>query len=244
MRQIDVFYVKWPFYGSRRMTEQLRVDGPSINRKRVQRLIREIGLEAIYPKPNLSKLHPLHKKYPYLLSNMVINRINQVWGCDITYIPLAKGHVYLVAIIDWYSRYVLSWRLSNSLDNNFCVDALMESLEKHGNPEIFNTDQGIQFTSADCTKTLKDKEIKISMEGKRRCLDNVFIERLWRSLKQEELYLKACNSIAEARSEIGAWFNFYNTECMHQSLDYHSPAETFYRNSRCGYVHNATRCNT
>lgn len=244
MRQIDVFYLKWPFYGSRRMTEQLRVEGLCINRKRVQRLMREMGLEAIYPKPNLSKPHPQHKKYPYLLRNMLINRVNQVWGCDITYIPMAQGHVYLVAIIDWYSRYVLSWRVSNTLDNSFCVDALKEALERHGNPEIFNTDQGVQFTSADFTKILEDKEIKISMDGKGRCLDNVFTERLWRSLKQEEIYLKAYASIAEARSEIGAWFNFYNTERMHQSLDYRPPAEIFYRNSICGYVHNATRCNT
>jgi putative transposase len=244
MRQIDVFYLKWPFYGSRRMTEQLRVEGLCINRKRVQRLMREMGLEAIYPKPNLSKPHPQHKKYPYLLRNMLINRVNQVWGCDITYIPMAQGHVYLVAIIDWYSRYILSWRVSNTLDNSFCVDALKEALERHGNPEIFNTDQGVQFTSADFTKILEDKEIKISMDGKGRCLDNVFTERLWRSLKQEEIYLKAYATIAEARSEIGAWFNFYNTERMHQSLDYRPPAEIFYRNSSCGYVHNATRCNT
>ena len=173
MRQIDVFYLKWPFYGSRRMTEQLRVEGLRINRKRVQRLMREMGLEAIYPKPNLSKPNPQHKKYPYLLGNILINRVNQVWGCDITYIPMAQGHVYLVAIIDWYSRYVLSWRVSNTLDNSFCVDALKESLERHGNPEIFNTDQGVQFTSADFTKILEDKEIKISMDGKGRCLCNV-----------------------------------------------------------------------
>ena len=187
MIQIDIFYLKWLFYGSRRMTEQLRAEGLRINRKRVQRLMREMGLEAIYPKPNLSKPHPQHKKYPYLLRNMLINRVNQVWGCDITYIPMAQGHVYLVAIIDWYSRYVLSWRVSNTLDNGFCVEALKAALERRGNPEIFNTDQGVQFTSADFTKILEDKEIKISMDGKGRCLDNVFTERLWRSLKQEEV---------------------------------------------------------
>lgn len=237
-------YLKWPFYGSRRMTEQLRSEGLRINRKRIQRLMREAGLEAIYPKPNLSKSHPQHKKYPYLLRNLEIDRVNQVWGCDITYVPLARGHVYLVAIIDWYSRYVLSWKLSNTLDAGFCVEALKEALEKHGNPEIFNTDQGVQFTSEDFTKVLEDKEIKISMDGKGRCLDNVFTERLWRSLKQEEVYLKAYASIAEARAGIGAWINFYNDERLHQSLEYKTPAEIFYMSSSYGYVHNATRCTT
>jgi len=223
--------MKYPWMGSRSLRDQVnRSDEMDIvvNRKRVQRLMRIMGINSTAPMPNTSKPRKQHKVYPYLLKNLTIDRPNQVWATDITYIPMAKGFLYLVAIIDWYSRKVLSWRLSNSLDAAFCVDALQEAISKYGTPEIFNTDQGAQFTSEEFTGVLKDAEIKISMDGKGRWMDNVFIERLWRSLKYEEVYLKAYETVAEARSGIGNWITFYNQERTHQSLDRRPPEEVYF----------------
>lgn len=191
MRRIDEMHLKRPFYGSRRIRDWLQDEGYDINRKRVQRLMRQMGIRALYPKPRTSKPGKGHKIYPYLLRDLVIDRPNQVWATDISYIPMAKGFVYLVAVIDWYSRKVLSWRLSNSMESDFCVDALEEALSRYGCPDIFNTDQGAQFTSEAFTDTLKEAGIDISMDGKGRWIDNVFVERLWRSVKYEEVYLKA-----------------------------------------------------
>jgi len=227
MRLIDEQYLRTPFYGSRRMVEALRCLGHVTNRKRVQRLMRLMGIVAIYQKPNTSKKHPENKIYPYLLRDMKIDKVNQVWCTDITYIPMAKGFLYLVAIMDWSSRYVLSWRLSNTMDVDFCVEALEEAIGRYGRPEIFNTDQGSQFTSHDFTDVLLRHNIAISMDGKGRFLDNIFIERLWRSLKYEEVYIKAYDSVTEARSGIGGWINFYNDERFHQSLDYQTPRHVF-----------------
>src|SRR5580700_10287665 len=199
MRQMDELYTKWPFYGSRRMVAALRQDGLNVNRKRVRRLMRVMGLEAIYQKANTSKGHPDHKVYPYLLRGLSIDRPNQVWCADITYIPMAKGFVYLVAVMDWYSRRVLSWRLSITMEADFCVEALQEAITRHGQPAIFNTDQGVQFTSAGFVDELEAVGVQISMDGKGRFLDNIFIERLWRSLKYEEVFTKAYGSVIEAR---------------------------------------------
>jgi putative transposase len=223
MRRIDELHLAYPFYGSRRMAVVLRDDGWLVNRKRVQRLMRLMGLEAIYQKPNTSRRHPDHKVYPYLLRGLIIDRPNQVWCADITYIPMAKGFVYLVAVMDWFSRRVLSWRLSITMETDFCVDALREAMDRHGRPEIFNTDQGVQFTSAAFLDELSSQGARISMDGKGRFLDNIFIERLWRSLKYEEVYIKAYGSVAEARQGIGAWFGFYNGQRPHQALDYRTP---------------------
>lgn len=222
MKLIDEQYLKTPFFGSRRMTKTLQHAGYSANRKRVQRLMRLMGLEAIYRKPRTSKTAPGHKIYPYLLRDVKIDRSNQAWGADITYIPMRKGFLYLVAIIDWHSRYVVSWRLSNSMDTSFCIEALEDALAQ-ANPEIFNTDQGSQFTSDDFTDVLKDAQVAISMDGKGRFLDNIFVERLWRSLKYEEVYLKAYADIKEARESIARWIRFYNFERPHQALDYNTP---------------------
>jgi len=227
MRLIDEHYMKTPFYGARRMAVVLRRQGHKAGRKRVSRLMRLMGLEAIYRKPNLSRRHPQHKVYPYLLRNLAITRVSQVWSCDITYIPMPVGTLYLVAIMDWYSRKVLSWRLSITLDADFCVEALKEAFQRYGRPEIFNTDQGVQFTCAAFITTLEAQGVRISMDGKGRCLDNIFVERLWRSLKYEAVYLKAYNSIAEARADITAWFNFYNDERPHQALKYLTPSDVF-----------------
>jgi putative transposase len=191
MRRIDELHLECPFYGSRRMAVVLREDGWVMNRKRTQRLMRVMGLEAIYQKPNTSRPHPDHKVYPYLLRGLIIDRPNQVWCADITYIPMAEGFVYLVAVMDWFSRRVLAWRLSITMETDFCVDALREAMELHGRPEIFNTDQGVQFTSATFLDELSGQGVRISMDGKGRFLDNIFIERLWRSLKYEEVYIKA-----------------------------------------------------
>jgi putative transposase len=226
MALIDRQYLKTPFYGSRRMRVWLRGQGHLINRKRVRRLMRVMGITAIYQRPNTSKPTPGHKIYPYLLRGVTIDRVNQVWATDITYIPMAHGFMYLVAIIDWYSRYVLAWRLSNTLDVDFCIDALEEALAK-GTPEIFNTDQGSQFTSGAFTGMLLKKGIQISMTGKGRCQDNVFVERLWRSLKYEEVYLKGYQRVPEARAGIGAYLGFYNRERPHQALGYRTPREVF-----------------
>jgi len=226
MNLIDHQYLETPFYGSRRITAWLRRQGYQVNRKRVRRLMKLMGIIAIYRPPRTTKPSPGHKVYPYLLRNMEVNQVNQVWGADITYIPMAHGFIYLVAIMDWYSRYVLAWRLSNTLDGDFCVEALEEALSQ-GIPEIFNTDQGSQFTSEAFTGILLRHGIQISMDGKGRCKDNVFVERLWRSLKYEEVYLKGYQSVSEARAGIGAYFRFYNGDRPHQALGYRTPREIF-----------------
>ncbi len=227
MALIDRQYLARPYYGSRRMAAWLATQGHPVNRKRVQRLMRLMGLVAVYQRPNTSKPAAAHKVYPYLLGGLSIERVNQVWCSDITYIPMAKGFLYLVAIMDWHSRAVLAWRLSNTLGADFCIEALEEALSRYGGPEIFNTDQGSQFTSDDFTGTLKDHGITISMDGKGRCMDNIFVERLWRSLKYEEVYLNAYTSVAEAKAGIGAWLNFYNEERQHQSLGYRTPRQIY-----------------
>jgi len=229
MRQIDKQYLKTPFWGSRNFAVFLRNRGYRVNRKRIQRFMRKMGLEGISPGPSTSRPSPGHKVYPYLLKDMLIERPNQVWSSDITYVPLGQGYLYLVAVMDWYSRLVLSWRLSNSLDADFCVSALDEALEQ-GRPEIFNTDQGTQFTSAPFTDRLRSAAIAISMDGRGRALDNVFIERLWRSVKYEDIYLKDYVSGADCQKGLRSYFNFYCHERPHQSLDYRTPWEV--HNSR------------
>jgi len=209
------------------MAAWLATQGHRVNRKRVQRLMRLMGLVAIYQRPNTSKPAAAHKIYPYLLSGIAIERVNQVWCSDVTYIPMAKGFLYLVVVMDWVSRAVLAWRLSNTLGADFCVEALEEALSRYGRPEIFNTDQGSQFTSDDFTGTLKDYGITISMDGKGRCMDNIFVERLWRSLKYEEVYFNAYASVAEAKAGIGGWLDFYNEERQHQSLGYRTPRQIY-----------------
>ena len=228
MRRIDEMHLKRPFYGSRRIRDWLWEEGYDINRKRVQRLMRQMGIVAIYPKVKTSKPGKGHKIYPYLLRNLVIDRPNQVWATDITYLPMAKGFVYLVAIMDWHSRRVLSWRLSNTMDSDFCVDALEEALGRYGNPEIFNTDQGAQFTSEAFTGILKKANVDISMDGKGRWMDNVFVECLWRSVKYEEVYLKAYESVAEARAGIGTYLEFYNSERRHQGINRKTPDQVYW----------------
>ena len=227
MALIDRHYLARPYYGSRRMAAWLATQGHLVNRKRVQRLMRLMGLVAIYQRPNTSKAAAEHKIYPYLLGGIAIQRVNQVWCSDVTYIPMAKGFLYLVVVMDWVSRAVLAWRLSNTLGTDFCVEALAEALSRYGRPEIFNTDQGSQFTSDDFTGTLKDHDVTISMDGKGRCMDNIFVERLWRSLKYEEVYLNAYASVAEAKAGIGAWLDFYNEERQHQSLGYRTPRQIY-----------------
>jgi putative transposase len=223
LRRIDELFTHWPFLGSRRMTAMLRAEGVSINRKRVQRLMRRMGIAALGPKPRTTKPAPGHTIYPYLLRDMVIDRVNQVWAADITYIPIGRGFLYLVAIMDWASRAVLAWRLSNSMDVAFCVSALEEALARFGQPEIFNTDQGSQFTSAAFTGVLTTAGICISMDGRGRWMDNVFIERLWRSLKHEDLYLKAYADGHDAKAGIAEWIGFYNTRRPHQALRNRTP---------------------
>jgi putative transposase len=234
MALLDRQYLKTPFYGSRRMTAWLKKQGHQVNRKRVRRLMQVMGLETSYRHPRTSKAVPEHKVYPYLLKGLEVNRVNQVWMADITYIPMARGFLYLVAIMDWHSRYVLAWRLSNTLEVDFCVDALAEALSK-GKPEIFNTDQGSQFTSEAFTGMLLEQGIQISMDGKGRYTDNIFVERLWRSIKYEEVYLKAYQNGSEARAAIGAYLDFYNQERPHQALGYQTPREVFQegQQSRC-----------
>ena len=226
MKLMDHQYLATPFYGSRRFTVWLRKQGYCVNRKRVRRLMRIMGLKAIYRHPRTSKATPGHKIYPYLLEGMEITRPNQVWAADITYIPMAQGFLYLVVIMDWFSRYVISWRLSNTLDTGFCLEALKEAL-MGGRPDIFNTDQGSQFTSEAFTGLLKQQDIQISMDGKGRYRDNIFVERLWRTVKYEEVYLKAYEDGREARIGIREYFRFYNTERPHQALGYWTPAEKF-----------------
>lgn len=227
MNLIDEQYTKTPFYGSPRLTAWLKRQGYNVNPKRVRRLMRIMGITAIYPGPNLSKRNKAHAIYPYLLKGVEINRINQVWSTDITYIRLKKGFVYLVAIIDWHSRYVLAWELSNTLDADFCVETLKRALEQYGNPEIFNTDQGSQFTSKAFTDVLLARGISISMDSKGRALDNIFVERLWRSVKQERIYLYNYETIPETFAGLVEYFWFYNNERIHQSLDYQTPAEVY-----------------
>jgi putative transposase len=228
MRLIDEEYTRHPFFGTRQMRNYLRRQGRKVNRKRVQRLMEKMGLQSIAPKPGTSKPHPEHKVYPYLLRNLEIICPDQVWCSDITYIRLAGGFVYLVAVMDWYSRYVLSWEVSVSMESDFCVSALESALRRHGRPDIFNTDQGSQFTSKDFTGTLKDAEVLISMDGKGRAMDNIFIERLWRSVKYEEVYLKEYDSVRELIRSLKAYFDFYNNERPHASLGGKTPAEVYW----------------
>ena len=230
MHYIDEIFTECPFYGSRRIREALKRKGWTIGRERVQSLMRQMGLWAIYPKAKLSKKHPEHRIYPYLLGNIEITRPNQVWSADITYIRLKEGFIYLVAIMDWFSRYVLSWRLSNSLDVSFCIEALEEALGK-GCPDIFNTDQGSQFTSDDFTGILLSKEIAISMDGRGRVFDNIFIERLWRSVKYEEVYIKGYHVYRDAKEGLDTYFSLYNNRRYHQSLAYRTPYEVHYGSS-------------
>ncbi len=227
MKAIDRLFTEWPFYGSRKLVVELAKLGHHVNRKRVQRLMRVMGLEAMVPGPHTSKPHPEHPAYPYLLRGVGITRPNHVWAADITYIPLEHGWAYLVAVIDWFSRAVLSWRLSNSLTVEFCVEALEEALRAYGRPEIFNTDQGAQFTSPDFTAVLKREGITISMDGKGRATDNIFVERLWRSLKYEDIYLRDYGTLAEAQRGIGKWIRFYNWRRPHQALDNRTPMEVY-----------------
>jgi putative transposase len=223
LRLLDEEYTRHPFYGTRRMTQYLRDCGYCVNRKRVQRLMRTLGLVGMAPGPNTSRGHPQHKIYPYLLRGVEITRPNQVWSTDITYIRLPRGFVYLVAIIDWYSRRVLSWRLSNTMDAGFCVDCLEEALRHYGKPEIFNSDQGSQFTSDSFTGVLKAHDIAISMDGRGRALDNIFVERLWRTVKYEDVYLKGYENMPELLLGLTHYFVFYNQERKHQSLGNRTP---------------------
>jgi putative transposase len=230
MAEIDRIYTERPYFGARRITKYLNkiMKWGNVNRKRVSRLMRLMGIEAIYPKPRLSKPSEGNHKYPYLLKGMPINHPNQVWSSDITYIPTAKGFVYLVAIIDWHSRYVLSWEVSNSMESSFCVKALERAISKYGVPEIFNSDQGSQFTDRRFVGVLEREGIRISMDGRGRCLDNIFIERLWRSVKYEEVYIKGYETLPEARAGLREYFLFYNVGRLHQSLDYKTPSEVHF----------------
>jgi len=228
-RLLDEQYTQTPTCGVEKMTFWLRSQGHRVNAKRVRRLLRKMGLEAIYPKPNLSKANPEHKVYPYLLRGVNIERINQVWSCDITYVRLAKGFIYLIAVIDWYSRYVLAWEISTTMEVNFCSTALERALAR-GKPAIFNTDQGSQFTSLEFTGKLLAAEVKISMDGKGRALDNIFVERLWRTVKVEEVYPKDYPTVAIAVASLGDYFEFYNQVRFHQALDYQTPAAVYFQN--------------
>jgi putative transposase len=232
MNEIDKIYTKYPFYGSRRIKVELVKLGFKVNRKKIQRLMRIMNLIAIYPKPSLSKRNIDHKTYPYLLRDVKIAHVNHVWSTDITYIKMKNGFVFLTAVIDWYSRYVLSWKVSNTLHTDFCIDAVKEAL-KHGKPKIFNTDQGSQYTSDKFTSVLlNEKEILISMDGKGRALDNIFVERLWRTVKYEEIFINEYDSIRELKDRLEKYFKFYNFERPHQSLDYKTPWEIFSINEK------------
>ena len=226
MRLLDQEYTAHPFLGSRRMARWLSAQGEAVNRKRVQRLMRLMGLEAIYPKPKLSAAGRGHRIYPYLLREVRIERPDQVWSTDITYVPLARGFRYLAAIIDWYSRYVLAWRLSNTLDGSFCLDLLEEALSRR-KPEVFNTDQGVQFTAQAWTSRLERAGVAVSMDGRGRCLDNVFVERLWRSVKYEDIYLHRYEAVPQLQQGLGRYFPYYNEERFHQALDYRTPAAVY-----------------
>jgi putative transposase len=226
MRLIDEQYTARPFYGSRRMTRWLIEQGEEVNRKRVQRLMRTMGLEAIYPKPRLSTAGKDHKAYPYLLRGVAIERVDQVWSTDITYVPMTGGFMYLAAVIDWFSRYVIAWRLSNTLDGSFCLEMLEEALEG-GRPEVFNTDQGVQFTAEAFTGRLERAGVAVSMDGRGRASDNVFVERLWRSVKYEDIYIRCYEAVPELHRGLGRYFAFYNDERPHQSLGYRTPAAVY-----------------
>ena len=229
MRRIDELHLDFPFAGSRMLRDLLKAEGVEIGRDRVGRMMRRIGVEALYRRPNTSKPAPGHKTYPYLLRDLPITRANHVWAMDITYIPMARGFVYLTAVVDWYSRRVLAWRLSVSMAADFCVEAVEEALARHGKPEIFNTDQGSQFTGIDFIKLLSDNKITISMDGKGAGRDNVFVERLWRSVKHEEVYIRAYDSVGEARHSIGRYFEFYNSKRPHSSLDRKTPDQAYFQ---------------
>lgn len=222
MDAIDVEFTKTPFYGSRKIARELRLKGFSVGRKRVRRLMRLMGLEAVVPTKNTSRRNPQHPVYPYLLRGVGVSRVNQVWGMDITYVRLGRGFAYLTAVMDWHSRYVVSWRLSNTLSTDFCVECLEEALQ-YGTPEVFNTDQGCQFTSEEFTQVLRSKEIAISMDGRGRALDNIFVERLWRTVKYENVYLKGYQTIPEAEAGLREYFDWYNMGRSHQSLGYQTP---------------------
>jgi putative transposase len=229
MQLIDQQYTRTPFYGSRRMTHWLGREGHEVNRKRVQRLMRKMGLEAVYPRPRLSQAVPEHQVYPYLLRGIEVQHPDQVWSTDITYVPMQHGFMYLVAVMDWHSRYVLSWQLSNTMDVTFCLRALEQALEK-GGPEIFNTDQGSQFTSQAFTGRLEEAGVAISMDGRGRVLDNIFVERLWRTVKYEDIYIKGYATVAELEAGLADYFWFYNHERPHQALGYQTPAEVYFGN--------------
>jgi len=230
MRRIDEQFLETPFYGTRQMKRHLVNMGYIVGRRRVKRLMRKMGLAAVYQKPRTSNPHPEHRTYPYLLRGLKVDRPNQVWCADITFIPMQRGFLYLVAVMDWYSRAVLSWRLSNTMDSDFCISALEDAINRYGVPDIFNTDQGSQFTSYDFTRTLKEVGTRISMDGKGRWMDNIFIERLWRSLKWECVYLRELESGSHARTELGTWFHFYNWQRPHSFFDGKRPIEVYYEN--------------
>ena len=230
MRRIDELHLDYPFAGSRMLRDLLRGEGVGIGRQRVARMMKRMGIEALYRRPNTSKPNPGHKIYPYLLRSVAVERPNQVWAMDITYIPMARGFVYLAAVVDWFSRRVLAWRVSITLEVAFCLEAVEEALARHGRPEIFNTDQGSQFTSQDFTGLLFDNAIAISMDGKGAWRDNVFVERLWRSVKYEEVYLRAYDSVAEARASIRRYLDFYNRKRPHSSLDARTPDHAYFHN--------------
>jgi putative transposase len=227
MHAIDALYTEFPYYGKRRMAAALNRQGHTVGVRRVRTLMQCMGLEAIYPKPRTSIPHPAHLIYPYLLRDVPITRSNQVWGTDITYIRLKTGWAYLVAFLDWYSRYVISWQLSDTMESDFCIDALHQGL-KIATPDMVNSDQGSQFTSIAFTDTLKDAQVQISMDGRGRCMDNIFTERLWRSLKYEEVYLKDYDTYHDAHDGIGTYFDCYNNRRLHQSLDYQTPSELYH----------------
>jgi len=231
MRRIDELHLDCPFAGSRMLRDMLRREGFTIGRRHVATLMKRIGIEAIYRRPNTSKPAPGHKIYPYLLRGLKVDHPNQVWAMDITYIPMARGFVYLAAVVDWFSRRVLAWRLSITMEAAFCIEALEEALAKHGRPEIFNTDQGSQFTSADFTGVLLNAGIAISMDGKGAWRDNVFVERIWKSVKYEEVYLRAYGSVSEARASLGRYLDFYNRRRPHSSLDRHTPDEAYFEHT-------------
>ncbi len=227
MRLIDEQYMRTPFYGWPRMTAYLRRQGYQVNHKRVQRLMQKMGMQAIYPKPRTSKAEKGHKKYPYLLRGLEIVQPNYVWSADITYVPMRQGFMYLVAVLDWFSRYVLAWQLSNTLDGYFCLDALQQAL-RNGRPSIFNTDQGVQFTAHEFIGCLETVNVRISMDGRGRAMDNIFIERLWRTVKYEDIYLKDYATVPELDTGLHKYFRFYNDERLHQSLEYRTPAEVHF----------------
>ena len=228
MRRMDELHLDFPFAGSRMLRDLLTAEGFRTGRRHVATLMKRMGIQAVYRKPNTSKPAPGHKIYPYLLRNLPVTRPNQVWAMDITYVPMARGFVYLAAVIDWFSRRVLSWRLSITMETGFCVEAVEEALARHGKPEIFNTDQGSQFTSTAFTGQLIDNAIAISMDGRGAWRDNVFVERLWRSVKYEEIYLKAYDTVAEARESLASYFGFYNSRRPHSSLDRQTPDQAYF----------------